>query len=116
MFYADSARSRAQIKMARYAFYPADGPRALVLLSEAERCFSAAGKAGEANAVAAVRETFEYRVTADYRGHRLRLSQALTRERHQDAVREAQALTRLLEDQRKHSYVRWLNRIVRSES
>ena len=112
-FYAQSASNRARIKMARYPFYPADGPRALTLLSEAERCFSASGSSEDAARVTSTRKAFEARVDADYRGHRLRLAQALERDRADDAHRETQQLLSLLDDQRKHAYVRWLNRILR---
>jgi hypothetical protein len=101
-----TARERARrleasavAKIARYPFSPADGPDALSLLAEAERCFELAGDPlGRARAVARL-ANFRPRLERDYRDHLIRYQRALAAEKTSLAQDDVTFLLQLLSHQ-----------------
>jgi hypothetical protein len=91
---------RGQSKWERYPFAPAEGPRALALLSEAAHCLELARDEDAATTLRRRTARLSARIEGDYRELRIRLERALAARRDGQALRATRRLRALLQDQR----------------
>jgi hypothetical protein len=89
------ARAAAAAKIARYPFAPDEGPQALQLLLEAERCFELAGDGAAGAATAAHARVWRARMRHDARDHWLRYRVSLASKRPQHALPDIEFLLAL---------------------
>jgi len=111
------ALDQARAHMARYPFAPEEGPRAVVLALEAQRCLAELD-AAQADRAAREAERWTHRLARDYAAARARLTRALATEDATAAREEIATLTRLLAGH-DDPYTAWLvsvdHRLVAAE-
>ncbi len=111
---ADLYSEIALAKSERYPFDPSDGVHSARLYRRAQACYTLANVPASATEMQHEAEFMERRVTEDYSAHQLRLGRALSNQRLEDALFEAEALLAILrrEDQ-EVPYIQWLGRTKR---
>lgn len=94
---ARKLESMAQARMERSVFVPADGPRAALLLSEAQLCFAQADLSADATRTQGLWQQWQQELSTRFGGHRLRLQLALRAQQTARALEEIAGLQALIE-------------------
>lgn len=111
---ADLFAEMALAKSERYPFDPSDGVESVRRYRQSQACYAAAGMPGPAAEMQAEADFMQHRVEEDYSAHRLRLERALSHQRYEDALFEAQSILAILaEEDQTNAYIQWLTRTRR---
>lgn len=94
--HARKLESVAQARMERSVFVPADGPRAALLLSEAQLCFAQANRTSDAARTQGLWQQWQQELSSRFQGHRLRLQLALRAKQTARALEEIADLQALI--------------------
>jgi hypothetical protein len=106
---AEAASHRGE----RYPFDAQEGVRAYRLYLEAESCYRAAGRRGDATRMGREGRALRRRIDEDYQTHRLRFERALEHQRYTEALREVRALNALLRHRYDDPYSIWMSMMER---
>jgi hypothetical protein len=100
----------AQSKQQRFPFDPKDGVEALKVLREAEACYVAAGKIGDASRIHAEKNDWMQRLRSEFSSAQLRLRVAMGHDRCADVIATISELEAFLSPRDQSPYKQWLRR------